>query len=271
MNRDSDVPAGSACPPFRLDHKATQRWIKDSRSSERVRAHYVLERALARRLRNAPSAVRSQVYCEVYEELFRSLPDHPQHAVTKAVRERRIKQLLILLAPLLGPHKTLLEIGCGDAELSSAAAPKVERSYALDVTDALFRGKTLPGNVEFVLTSGTEIALPDESIDVAVSDQLMEHLHPDDAAAQLLEVYRVLKRGGVYVCITPNRLTGPHDISMRFDYEATGLHLQEYDSLSLAGLGTRGCNRIRGGAAGRVRRGDGVGNSCARLPGQARQ
>jgi SAM-dependent methyltransferase len=236
MNRRSKNSASSVWPPFRADHEETRRWLKDSRSSERVRAHYVLERILANRLRNARSAVRSRVYCEVYEELFRSLPDHPQRAVTKPVRERRVQQLLMLLMPLLGPQKTLLEIGCGDAELSSAVAPKVKRSYALDVTAALIEGKTLPENLEFVLTSGTEIGLPDASIDVALSDQLMEHLHPDDAFNQLLEVFRVLKPGGVYLCLTPNRLTGPHDISVRFDYEATGFHLQEYDSRSLSSL-----------------------------------
>jgi ubiquinone/menaquinone biosynthesis C-methylase UbiE len=112
------------------------------------------------------------MYCEVYEELFRSLPDHPQRSVSKPVRGRRVQQLLMLLTPFLGPQKTLLEIGCGDAELSAAAAAKVGRSYALDVTAALIEGKTLPENLEFVLTSGTEIGLPDASIDVALSDQL---------------------------------------------------------------------------------------------------
>jgi SAM-dependent methyltransferase len=195
-----------------------------------------LERSLAGRLRSAPSGARARVYREVYGELFRSLPDHPQRAMTKAARARRVRQLLTLLAPILGTQKTLLELGCGDAELSSAAAPSVLRSYALDVTDALIEGKTPPTNLEFVLTSGTEIELPDESIDIVLSDQLMEHLHPDDAFDQLREVYRVLKPGGVYLCITPNRLTGPHDISVRFDYEATGFHLQEYDSSSLSSL-----------------------------------
>jgi hypothetical protein len=37
-----------------------------------------------------------------------------------------------------------------------------------------------------------------------------------------------LKPGGVYVCVTPNRLGGPYDISRSFDSVATGLHLKEY-------------------------------------------
>ena len=32
----------------------------------------------------------------------------------------------------------------------------------------------------------------------------------------------------MYVCITPNRVSGPHDISKYFDDVATGFHLKEY-------------------------------------------
>jgi hypothetical protein len=45
-----------------------------------------------------------------------------------------------------------------------------------------------------------------------------------------------LKPGGVYICITPSRLTGPHDISYAFDREATGFHLKEYIVGDLAAL-----------------------------------
>lgn len=56
----------------------------------------------------------------------------------------------------------------------------------------------------------------------------MEHLHPDDAQSQLRSVWDALAPGGVYICITPNRLYGPHDVSRYFDQVATGLHLREY-------------------------------------------
>lgn len=56
----------------------------------------------------------------------------------------------------------------------------------------------------------------------------MEHLHPEDACDQLQNIYTVLVPGGKYFCVTPNRLSGPHDVSGYFDDVATGLHLQEY-------------------------------------------
>jgi predicted SAM-dependent methyltransferase len=71
------------------------------------------------------------------------------------------------------------------------------------------------------------------SISVAYSNQLMEHLHPDDSYEQLGELYRALQPGGYYICITPNRLAGPHDVSKYFDTVASGFHLQEYTNQEL--------------------------------------
>jgi hypothetical protein len=71
---------------------------------------------------------------------------------------------------------------------------------------------------------------------VAYSNQLIEHLHPEDAARQTTEVCRALKPGGVYVCVTPNQLNGPHDISRSFDTQSTGLHLKEYSIVDLKKL-----------------------------------
>ena len=56
----------------------------------------------------------------------------------------------------------------------------------------------------------------------------MEHLHPDDAIVQLTNIKNALTNGGKYICITPNRINGPHDISRYFDKEASGFHLKEY-------------------------------------------
>jgi len=64
----------------------------------------------------------------------------------------------------------------------------------------------------------------------------MEHLHPDDALEQVRNIYHALAFGGVYLCVTPNRLTGPHDISEHFDDVASGFHLKEYTIAELRRL-----------------------------------
>ncbi len=149
---------------------------------------------------------------------------------------RRVAEQVAMLAPLLATDGRYLEIGCGDAALTLAMANRAAIAYGCDVTDALVDGAAAPPNFRMILSDGVNIPLSAASIDLAYSNQLMEHLHPDDAAAQLREVARVLRQGGRYLCRTPSRLTGPHDISAYFDYEAQGFHLREYDYRSLRRL-----------------------------------
>ncbi|MBY0395940.1 MAG: hypothetical protein K2X91_05630, partial [Thermoleophilia bacterium] len=47
------------------------------RPREQVLAHYLLERSLSDRLREADRDERRRLYGVVYDELFRSLPHHP--------------------------------------------------------------------------------------------------------------------------------------------------------------------------------------------------
>jgi SAM-dependent methyltransferase len=215
-------------PKARVDLPRRQHYFGDDRSYERLVAHYLLERKLSDRLRHAPRDERAVVYTAVYNELFASLPDHPQNR-RGPDNPSRITAQLQRVATYLRPDSLFLEIGCGDAALAFATGGRVRAAYGLDVTNALIDFATAPPNFTFLQTTSVDIPLPTATIDFAYSNQLMEHLHPDDAADQLGEVYRVLKPDGRYMCITPSRVTGPHDISAYFDYEATGLHLKEYD------------------------------------------
>jgi SAM-dependent methyltransferase len=200
----------------------------ESRTADRLRQHYDIEKQLANRLRAASSEERRTLYPQLYDELFTRVPDHPQ--LTRDERETAadVAAQLSLLKPFLDPTVRFLEIGAGDCALSASVAPLVTRAYAVDVSAEIVQGVPLPDNLEVVLSDGTNIPVPDASIDVAYSNQLMEHLHLDDALVQLRNLYDALAPGGVYLCITPNRLTGPHDISKYFDDVATGFHLREY-------------------------------------------
>jgi hypothetical protein len=59
-------------------------------------------------------------------------------------------------------------------------------------------------------------------------------------------VGRALKPGGRYLVVTPNRLSGPHDISRAFDDVARGFHLKEYTYGELSrALRQAGFRRVR--------------------------
>lgn len=229
--------------------------VGDLRSGEQLREHYLVERELADRLRIATKAQRRGLYCEVYDELFSRVRHHPQLLRTDRIsRQREVDGLLEFLRGLLTSSTVFMEVGPGDCALAIRAATIVKQVYAVDVSEQITRGVSAPANFRLVLSDGCSIPVPERSVDVAFSNQLMEHLHPDDAREQLQNIYRCIAPGGIYICITPNRLNGPHDVSRYFDRVATGFHLLEYTARDLRRqLADVGFTRMRFYAAARGR------------------
>jgi len=212
------------------------------RTPDRIRAHYLIEREIADRLRKAGTREeRRKIMSGMYQELFERVPDHPRllaRADAVAQRARSVEWNLAQLRPYLKPGCVFLEVGAGDCALASRVASIARRVYAVDISDQTL-GRALPRNVTLVISDGCSIEVPEGSVDVAFSDQLMEHLHPEDALEQLANIRRALRPGGTYVCVTPNRLYGPTDVSGNFDDVARGFHLREYSLRDLREVFTR--------------------------------
>ena len=84
---------------------------------------------------------------------------------------------------------------------------------------------------------GYTLPLDDACHDVVFSDQLIEHLHPEDTELHFGLVHRLLAPGGTYLFRTPHALCGPHDVSRWFSDTPQGFHLKEWTSLALAANG----------------------------------
>jgi len=201
------------------------------RSADQLREHYEIEKELAARLRQARSQTeRRALYHAVYDERLQRIPSHPllTQAQDPAARARGAAPQIRLVLSFLKPGATFLEVGPGDCTVALAVAQRARRVYAVDVSDGLIQAEARPANFEFCFSDGISVPVPAGQVDLAYSNQVMEHLHPDDAHDQLRNIYAALAPGGAYICITPNRLSGPWDISRQFDTVATGLHLKEY-------------------------------------------
>lgn len=200
------------------------------RTMTQLREHYEIEKELANRLRSATSMERRHLYAVVYDERLQRIPHHPLLTQAQDTKSRMAAVLpqLRLLQPFLTRSTVFLEIGPGDCALALEVAKQVKKVYAVDVSDGLVQAGARPANFELYLSDGIQVPAPANSSHLAYSNQLMEHLHPEDAHEQLLGIYRALAPGGRYICVTPNRLSGPWDISRHFDRFATGLHLKEY-------------------------------------------
>jgi SAM-dependent methyltransferase len=219
-----------------------------TRSHEQLREHFEIERELAGRLRHANSREeRRLLYGEVYRERSERIAHHPlvRLAGDPAARAASVAPQVRLLRRFLSPACRFLEVGAGDGAVTRALAPEVERALAFDVTDALFEPRS-GDKLEFRTFDGFDLCLPDRTIDVAYSHDVVEHLHEDDMLEQSASIRRALVDGGVYICVTPNRLCGPHDISQHFSKTAEGFHLHEYTVTELAGaLRSVGFRRVR--------------------------
>ena len=202
------------------------------RNASDLRAHYEVERELAARLGAANRAQRQTLYRDAYNELFQRVGSHPQrHGNPIGVAGQ-----LRVLERYLHPKSVFVEIGAGDCALALAVAERVSHVYAVEVSSEITEGVPRRDNCEVILTDGLSLPVPAGAATLAYSNQVFEHLHPDDSLDHLRQVHQALEAGGRYVCITPNRLTGPHDISMYFDNVASGFHLREYTATELAAL-----------------------------------
>jgi SAM-dependent methyltransferase len=207
------------------------------------RAHdqCVFETRIAHQLRTAPQQQRLRLYNELYNEYAEKFPETlPKDS---SAPERNARYETAFLRRFLKPSTIMAEIGPGRCHLAVSLAPHVAKIYGVDVAEIGAGADQGVPNFELKQTDGIHMPFDSDSIDLVISNQLMEHLHPDDAYDQLREVYRVLRDGGSYVCITPSRVNGPHDCSARFadipcpvrdgDYQANGLHLKEYTTREL--------------------------------------
>lgn len=136
--------------------------------------------------------------------------------------------------------KVVLDCACGTGlgtkVYSQADAAKI---FAYDISDAAVseaRENCHGSAVEFAQASATNLPLKDESVDVYVSFETIEHITDDKA--YLAEALRVLRSGGLFVCSTPNRsVTNPGAVLS--DAPINPFHVREYsESEFLQLLGT---------------------------------
>lgn len=221
---------------------------QNQRTPDEIRAHYEIEKRLAHRLRFSTSEERQTLYTSLYDELFKSVPTHPQLTIKSSTEESagKVAYEMRHLHSFLNEGTTFLEIGPGDCALSFEVTKLVKTVYAIDVSEEITKDLFHPPNFKLILSDGASIPVPAGTVDVAYSNQLMEHLHPDDALKQLHNIHNALAPKGIYMCLTPNRLNGPHDISSDFDTVATGFHLKEYTVTELYHLfQTAGFSKMR--------------------------
>ena len=116
----------------------------------------------------------------------------------------------------LQPGETVLDLGSGggiDVLLSAKRVGPAGKAYGLDMTDEMLalarenQKKAGVGNVEFLKGAIENIPLPDNSVDVIISNCVINLSGDKDRV--LREAFRVLKPGGRFLCLEFSRVTAP--------------------------------------------------------------
>ncbi|MGZ8444489.1 MAG: class I SAM-dependent methyltransferase [Candidatus Binatia bacterium] len=159
-------------------------------------------------------AARRQVTQEVYDDVYRK---RPAADFGKLPSKSRLKKIAVLRAAIGRGHKSILELGCGNGDLTWALVDCAEKIVGVDVSpqalaDAKRReslwhlSKEQAARVEFKPLSAVQLSFADHIFDCALSTSMVEHLHPDDLLSHFREVKRVLRPGGKYLIWCPNSL-----------------------------------------------------------------
>lgn len=99
------------------------------------------------------------------------------------------------------PDWVFMDIGCGAGRINTYDLKgKCRKIIGVDVTQAVLQNPLID---EAFVYDGNALPMPDRSVDVIFSIYVQEHVeHPRQFAA---EIARVLRPGGLYLSLTPNR------------------------------------------------------------------
>lgn len=205
--------------------------IPDSQtlSEEQVRHHFELEKRLTEQLLSSAPDARRATFERCYDELYSALP-----WLNSGDPARSVGIWPFLLGP---PPRSIYEVGSGQGGLARALADHGYSVTATEITQERGARREERPRLRWEVTDGAHLdRFADvESYDAILSNQVIEHLHPDDLEAHLKGALRLLKPGGRYAICTPHAYEGPSDISLVFDEERpVGMHLREYTYRELA-------------------------------------
>lgn len=131
--------------------------------------------------------------------------DHFQNEGVDAFRHSSPR--IEFLADRLRPRERALNIGIGSAELEQRAIGKGVEMYALDPSERAIENvrRTLGMGERAQVGFSQDIPFPDNSFDVVVMTEVLEHLPHDVFAATLVELRRVLIPHGRLIGTVPAR------------------------------------------------------------------
>jgi len=135
---------------------------------------------------------------------------HTEHAhpiaLLRAENRLRIPWIIKTIEEKLGPHKKILDIGCGGGFLTNALANAHHEVTGIDLSKeslAIAAKNDVTTRVIYLQASAEELPFPSNSFDVVSALDLLEHV--EDPAKVVAQASKVLKPNGLFFFHTFNR------------------------------------------------------------------
>lgn len=117
-------------------------------------------------------------------------------------RDRRVRMLAAAAA--LGPRATVLELGSGTGGFTAELAGQTGRLVGVEVSaDLLAKARARGSSAVYVRAIAEQLPFRQRTFDAVVGSSVLHHV---DVGAALLEIRRVLRRGGRIAFTEPNFL-----------------------------------------------------------------
>ncbi len=223
-----------------------------------LRHHLVVELQVTRELLESTPESRRETFERGYSRIYRELWwfNAADEALGRGIDP---SPWMAMIGP---PPRGVYEVASGQGGLARALAAAGYEVEATEITAERGGDRAPEPRLRWSTTDGVHLDryAPGSAYDAVISDQLVEHLHPDDLIAHLRGVLALLRPGGCYAFRTPHGLSGPYDSSLVFGMPlALGTHLREYSfaervaALKKAGFATVVAERPGFGLPGRRR------------------
>ena len=200
-------------------------------TEEMILAHWELEKRLTKEIFASNPEKRWEIVEQCYSTLYSELWWLNQFigAGSTIPPSQRYKNWVCLIGQ---PPKNIYEIGSGKGDMIAYLARCGFKCRATEITRERGQKHAFEHpNLSWGISDGVHLERFEDlnSYDVVVSDQVIEHLHPDDLYEHFKGVLSILLSRGRYLFATPHRYVGPSDISRVFKCDnPMGMHLKEY-------------------------------------------
>ncbi|MBL8514749.1 MAG: class I SAM-dependent methyltransferase, partial [Betaproteobacteria bacterium] len=130
----------------------------------------------------------------------------------------------------------VLDVACGEGYGSALMARSASSVTGVDIAPAAIaharNAYAARGNVDFVEASCAKLPFDSASFDCVVSFETLEHIA--EQAEFMAEVRRVLKRDGVFIVSTPNKIEYSDKRGYANEFHVKELYRHEFDALLAA-------------------------------------